>query len=396
MIGDGVARAFPAHSRVQRIAATVGVAALVAAALAGILGDATALARAYLIAYAFWVGVALGCLGIALMHRLTGGTWGRPIFGILLAAARTLPWMALAFVPLAWSLPTLYSWARPDAAHEPDLARKAMYLNTPLFIGRTAIYFLTWSTLAVLFHRWTAAAVVSPDTGDADRLRRLSSVGLVLYGFTVSFAAIDWIMTLEPRWYSTVYGGMVGISWMLSAFAFAILVAGALGGRPPLSDALSEDVSIDLGNLLLSFVVLWTYLAFVQFLIIWSGNIPEEVRWYVHRLRGGWQHVAAFLALFRFLVPLFALLFRSLKRRRRFAMILAGWMLFTSWVDTVWLVAPAFHPEAFAVHWLDPIVTIGLGGVWVALFLSVLGRGALVGPAVVSKAARQMPERAHA
>jgi hypothetical protein len=379
--------------RARRAAAAVGLGALALTAAGGILAGVETLARAWLIAVVLWVGIPVGCLAIALIHQLAGGQWGAAIERPLEAAARTLPWLALAILPLFLWLPHLYEWARPSAAADPRLAHKALYLNPPFFAARTVVYFAVWTALAVLLDRWSIRRDRTADPRLTIRLRGLAAGGLVALGFTVSFAAIDWLMSLEATWYSTVFGAMVGMGWILNGFAFvvAIVLLGAEAG--PLAPLLTDKVRIDLGNLLLTFVVLWTYLAFVQLLIIWSGNIPEEVRWYVHRLDGGWGALAAFLGAGRFLLPLFVLLSRAAKRRPGVMASLAIWLVFTEWVNAVWLVLPAFAPERIAVHWLDATASLALGGLWMALFFTLLGQRPLV---AWQDPALPMPEIQHA
>lgn len=366
MIGgpDRFPRAF---IRARRRALVAGVAGLALAALGGAFFGPDAFFRAYLVAWLFWTGIGVGCLAIALMHQLVGGQWGAAIERILEAGGGTVPLMAVAFVPIFFWLPELYRWARPDVvAAESRLQHKAVYLNVPFFVVRAVIYFAVWFLLSLLLDRWSGDRDRTADARFTARLRALGAAGVIVIGFTASFAAFDWIMSLEPDWYSTVYGGMVGVGWMLSAFAFAIAVA-VLGARqPPFADVMSDKVRIDLGNLLMTFVILWTYLSFVQLLIIWSGNERDEVVWYVHRLRGGWQGVAIYLAVFQFLVPLFVLLFRAAKRSGTVMAILTMVMLFSHWINIFWLVQPAFSPAGFAIHWLDFLTLIGLGGAWLA------------------------------
>ena len=351
----------------------VGVAALVLAIVGAIVFDSDQFFRSYLIAVLFWLGIAVGCLAIALLHQLTGGQWGVAIERLAESGARTIPWLALAFVPLLFWLPGLYEWARPAVvAAEDRLQGKTVYLNVPFFVIRAAVYFVAWTALAWTLDRWSRARDRSADARVTVQLKRLGAAGALVIAFTVSFAAIDWMMSLEPLWYSTVYGGMVGVGWMLSAFAFVIAVATLSATRSPFRDVLSPKVRIDLGNLLLTFVILWTYLAFVQLLIIWAGNEREEVVWYVRRLNGGWQGIAAFLAIAQFFVPLGVLLFRAAKQNTRVMAMLATLILFTSWINTLWLVSPAFHPATFTIHWLDVLTVIGIGGLWIARFIAQL------------------------
>jgi hypothetical protein len=359
--------------RAQQRLLVLGVVGLLAAVAGGVLAGPETFFRAWLIGILLWLGIAVGCLAIALMHQLTGGQWGAAIERFLEAGARTIPAVGLGFVPVLAGIPALYRWTMPA---EGELARvlehKAIYLNVPFFVVRAVLYFAVWTALAWALDRWSVERDRTGAPRVTTRLRGLAAVGLIALSLTVSFAAMDWLMSLEPAWYSTVFGGMVGVGWMLAAFAFVIAVALAAADRPAVGALLGSKVRIDLGNLLLAFTVLWMYLAFAQYLIIWAGNTPEEVQWYVPRARHGWQGVAIFLAVFRFLVPLFVLLSRAAKQRRRLMVGLASFIVFTEWVNTVWMVVPSFHPERVFVHWLDVVVPIALGGLWGALFLRLL------------------------
>jgi hypothetical protein len=376
VIAHDVRRDFP---RARRVSLAVGIGALVATSLGGALGSAERFSHAWLIAVLLWLGVAVGCLAVALMHQLTGGQWGAAIERVLEAAARTIPWLALAFLPIVFWLPSLYEWARPArVAADPALAHKAIYLNVPFFVARAVVYFVIWAILARLLDRWSVERDEAAHPAVTIRLRGLASVGLIALGLTVSFAAMDWVMSLEARWYSTVFGGLVGVGWIMTAFAFAIAVATLAGNREPFAALLSAKVRLDLGNLLMTFVILWTYLAFVQLLICWSGNIPEEVSWYVRRLNGGWQGVAVFLGAGRFLIPLFVLLSRAAKRSPAVMAAVSLFLVGTEWVNDVWLVLPSVHPTAFSLDWLDVAASVGLGGVWLSLFFRLLARRSLV------------------
>ena len=356
----------------------VGIAGLIGC-LAGVVFDAPQFFRSYLVAYLFAIGFPLGCLSLLMLHHLVGGNWGFVIQRLLEAGARTLPLMALLFVPIAAGAHDLYLWARPEVvAADPLLQQKSLYLNLPVFYGRAVFYFAVWIVLGHLLSKWS---VEQDRSGAADltrRLQTLSGPGLVLYGLTVTFAMIDWAMSLEPHWYSTVYGLSFVVSNGLAALALAICVAAALVEQGPLARLAGADHFHDLGNLLLAFVMLWAYLGFSQFMIIWMENLKEEIPWYLHRTSGGWQVIALALVLFQFALPFVLLLSRAAKRRPRFLAGIASVVLIMRWVDLFWLVAPSFHPEGFYFHWLDLAALAGIGGVWAALFLRYLDAHSLV------------------
>ncbi len=358
--------------RVQRIAIGVGAAALLVCALVG-FADPTQLLRSYLVAYLFWVGGALGCLALLMIQHVTGGAWGVAIRRLLESGARTLPVMALLFVPIALGLRTLYEWARPElVAHDPLLQHKELYLNVPFFLGRAAFYFLVWTLVVRALWRWSLRQDESFDPKPGERLELLSRGGLVVLGLTMTFAAIDWAMSLEPHWFSTIYGILFMGGSALTAFALVIPIAALLSAHPPLKGLISSDQLSDLGKLMLAFVMLWAYFQFSQFLIIWSGNLPEEITWYLARTRGGWQWLAIAIILFHFALPFVLLLSRRLKQRPASIAFVALLMLLMRFVDVFWLVTPAWDPRHFTVHLLDLAAVVAVGGIWIWLFVRQL------------------------
>jgi hypothetical protein len=356
----------------RRTALAVGLAATLGCALGALLDPAQFL-RSYLVAYVFWVGLALGCLAVLMIHYVTGGAWGGVLRRLLESGTRTLPLMAVLFVPLASGVDRLYGWARPEAlAHDPLLRHKAVYLNVPFFLGRAAVYFAAWILVARFLNRWSLEQDDARGAGPTRRLELLSQGGLVVLGLTMTFAAIDWMMSLEPHWFSTIYGVLFMGGSVLSAFAFVIPVAALLVRRGALATAVTPEHFHDLGKLLLAFVMLWAYFALAQFLIIWAGNLPEETPWYLARLRGGWEWLALGLVVFHFALPFAVLLSREVKRHAARLALVAALVVLVRVADVFWLVAPAFHPGALRVHPLDALTFLGLGGLWVATYLRQL------------------------
>lgn len=329
--------------------------------------------RAYLSAYIFWIGIPVGCLALLMLHHLVGGRWGFMIQRVLEAAIQTLPLMALLFVPLLFGLPDLYPWARTEVvAADPVLQQKAGYLNVPFFVARTVCYFAVWIILGRLLVTWSQQQDRTGDAALTLRLQKLSGPGLVLYGLTVSFAALDWMMSLEPKWYSTIFGMIFMVSFGLAALALAILATRFLETERPLDRVVSPDRWHDLGNLLLAFVMFWAYLNFSQFLLIWSENLTEEIPWYLHRIGGGWEWVALVSILFQFALPFVLLLSRNTKRNSGTLAAVAGAVLFMHWLDILWMVAPSFYPARFHIHWLDIVTPMAIGGLWLAAFIGYL------------------------
>jgi hypothetical protein len=359
---------FPAAPRLQRTLLLVAVIGL-ALALIGVFLDQDQFWRSYLLAYLFWLEIGLGCLAIVLLHHLVGGRWSARIRRVMETGAMTLPLMAILFVPLLFGLTRIYPWT--DAAHvaESDLLQlKSAYLNLPFFVGRAALYFAVWLTLAYLLNRWSLAQDRTSDPALAQRMRRLSAPGLILYMLTATFAAYDWMMSLEPEWASSIYGLLVIAGQGLAALALAIMGLRFLAQRYFPNEDWTQSFN-DLGNFMLGFVMIWAYFSFSQFLIIWSANIPEEAVWYYHRMQNGWQTVAIFLIGVHFALPFFLLLSRRLKRKAHWLMALAIAIFIVRLVDLYWLIVPAFYPEGIHLHWLDLALWIGMGGGWTLIFL---------------------------
>jgi hypothetical protein len=283
---------------------------------------------------------------------------------------RTLPLLLVLFLPLLFGLTNLYEWARPEeVAHDALLQHKHVYLNVPFFVVRVGLYFAVWLIVMRYLVRWSRE---QDDTGDPAVVRRLQFLGrgaLLLYSLTMTFAAVDWAMSLEPHWYSTIYGIMVIGGQVLSAFAFVIPVLMLIVDREPFTAFVTADQFHDLGKLMLAFVMLYAYFAFSQFLIIWSGNLPEETPWYLARANGGWQYVALAVLLLQFVLPFVVLLSRNLKRNARPLAAVALVVLGARLLDLFWLVQPAFSPAHLTVHWLDVAAVIGVGGVWSSVFV---------------------------
>ena len=366
---NGLGTLGPQLHRLQRRTTAVGVALLVAC-LAAAFGDPAQFFQSYLEAYLFWLGISLGCLAIVMLHHLVGGVWGLPVRRLLEAGSRTLPLMALLFAPFLLGMPVLYVWARPEAvAADPVLQAKQLYLNVPGFWVRAVVYFAVWIGMARCLNAWSLLQDQTADRTLATRMKVLSGPGLVLYGLTVTFASIDWVMSLEPAWHSTMYGMIFMTAQGLQALAFVIIACVLLVRGGALAAIARPAQFQDLGNLTLTFLMLWTYTAFSQFLIIWAENLTDEAPWYLHRTTGGWQAIALALVVLQFAVPFVLLLSRAVKRSLWVLSLVAVGILAMQMVSLVWLVAPAFHPDALRLHWMDLAAPLGVGGIWLAFFL---------------------------
>lgn len=351
------------------IAAAVGlVLAGVGYALAGEHG-LDRFYEAYLVAYTFWAGIALGSLALLMVQHLSGGAWGVVIRRPLEAAVRTLPYMAVLFVPIVLGMGHLYHWTDAEAvAADRVLQEKEAYLNTTFFLVRQVFYFATWITMGSLLTKWSVEHDRTGDPALLSKLSRLSGGGLVVYGLTVTFAVIDWTMSINPHWFSTIWGLLYIGGQGLSAMAFAIAVLIMLAQVPPLDRVVTAHHLHDLGKLLFAFLMLWAYLSFSQFLIIWSANLVEEVPHYLTRWEGGWQYVSIFIIVMHFIVPYALLLSRDIKRGANRLRVIAIWLVAVRVVEYYWHVAPEFHGGGLSLSLLDVALPILLGGVFVALF----------------------------
>ena len=369
----------------------VGVAGLVVCAI-GFVFDRDHFFRSWLIAHLLFLGIALGSMALMMVQHLSGGGWGvfRRIFE---ASSRTLPLLALLFLPVLLGMSSLYVWTHEDHVQADEILRhKAPYLNTPFFLVRTVIYFASWIGLTWLLNTLSARQ----DAGDVSvnmRIQRLSGAGLVIYALTVTAAGIDWVMSINPHWYSTLFGFLMMGGQGLAALAFTIVAATFLFKREPMASLLKPYHFHDLGKLTLAFVMLWAYFNFSQYLLTYAANLVEEVPYMIVRSSHGWEYLALLLVTFHFAVPFLLLLSRDRKRSARRLVLVALWLLAMRYADLFMMIAPEFaatggnlhahtgdgeHVSGFFVHWLDLAAPLAIGGLWLWMFFSQLGRRPLL------------------
>ncbi len=359
-------------SGLQRLALVVGVVGL-GLCVVGFLGDREHFFRAWLMSYMVWFGVALGSMAWLMIQYLSGGAWGVVTRRIFEASSRTLPFMAVLFLPIAFGVHDLYLWSHPDVvATDEILQHREPYMNLSFFYARAVIYFVLWSLLAYLLSAWSRQQDSAPNDRLALRLQRLSGGGLVLYAITLFFASVDWVMSLDPHWFSTIYGILFMGGQGLASMAFTIAMVVLLAQSEPMSRVFGPNHLHDLGKLMLAFVMLWAYFQFSQFLIIWSANIPEEIPFYLTRVEGGWKWISTLLILGHFVLPFLLLLNRDLKRTRMLA-VLAIYVIVMRFVDLFWLMGPEHGQTAVSLHWLNLVTPFAIGGVFIGLFLWQLG-----------------------
>jgi len=329
--------------------------------------------RAYLLGFMDWLGVALGSMAIIMIRHLTGGGWGVVIRRIQGAAMRTLPLLAALFIPVILGIHKLYIWAQPLDRVENTHLREHLkditktYLTTSGFIYRAIIYFAIWNLLSFLLSKWSQEGDKPGARDNTGRFKAVAGPGLILYGFTVSFAAIDWVMSLDPSWISTIFGLVILIGQVLAAMCFAVVVERILFNYKPMSEMLTPDFVHDHGKWMLTFIMVWAYFNYSQWLIIWAGNLPNEITYYLRRLNGGWGYVGLFIVIFHFAVPFGILLSRPFKRNIRKLVWLAVWLMVMRYLDLYWIIEPNFS-KTFNFTLSDLVVPVAIGGLWLAFF----------------------------
>jgi hypothetical protein len=339
------------------------------------------LLQAYLIAFVFWVSVTIGSLAILMVQHLSGGAWGLFARRVLEASTRMVPVLAVLFIPIAMNLPVLYPWARPDAVNDKIIQEKALYLNTTFFYIRAVIYFVIWGTLAYFLNRWSAEQDGEPTRlpGPKDsRFRVLSGPGLVLYMLTITFMSVDWILSLQPHFSSTIFGILILGGQGLSTMAFTILILAALSKTSPVARIAKPDLFHDLGKLMLAFVMLWAYFSISQLIIIYQGNLPEEIPYYVTRFGGKWLAMSIAVLLGHFVLPFALLLSRNFKRQSTSLARIAMFVLAMRVIDIVWMVGPMFDQPGVMPLLVDFAAVLAMGGIWLAFFFRALGGRSLV------------------
>jgi hypothetical protein len=347
------------------VPAAVAGAATVAglASGAGGFGDPRRLIFSYLTALAFVTTVATGALAWLMLTHLSGAVWSVALRRLLENLTRPLSWLALLFIPVVLNLNRLYPWADPAAvASDPELARKAVWLNPTQFTARSAVYLACWAVVAGLLVRLSLRQdrAGGPDRTLPRRMRAHSARGLIALGVTTTFAAFDWLMSLDPHWTSTIFGVYVWAGALVGALAALVLTVLALHAAGHLREAVTVEHLHDVGKLLFGFVIFWAYIAFSQYFLIWYANFPEETRWYITRRSGSWNALSWALVFGHFALPFALLLFRATKRSPFWLGFAAAWVLVLHYLDLYWLIMPALHAAEVRPHWLDAALVLTL------------------------------------
>jgi hypothetical protein len=352
--------------------------------------DPEAFFSGWLFAWLFWTGVSLGSMAIVMLFHCTGGRWGALVGRLGEHAAMVLPLMMVLFVPLLFGLKYVYPWADPThLAHDPVLQLRHPYLNGPWFAGRTYFYLAAFSVMAYLLRRWSLASDTDSSIDYAGRQSRLSAGGMVFYFVFMTLASIDWILSREAHWYSTVYGFITVVGQTLSGMCFLLIMLWAMRDKTPFDKAIEPKILNDEGTLLLLLVVLWAYMALSQLLVIWMGNLQTDITWYEHRVYAGWRAVCWILVIGHFFIPFVLLLRQSNKRDARRLGMIALALFVLRIVDMAWMVLPSSTAKkmvidgvsqlpAHGVSWMDFTALIGIGGLWFAAFCWLAGDHPLV------------------
>ncbi len=341
--------------------------------------------RGWLLGFIFWGGIGLGGLGILLLQYLTGGAWGVAIRRIAEASSRTLPIIFVLFLPIMFGATMIYEWTHlPD---DPIIKARQPYLDLTWWMIRSVLYFILWGVMVYLLNNWgkrqdeaRSAEEAAKMLGDATAF---SGPTMVFYVLVVSFAAIDWVMTLDPHWFSTIWGLLFAAGWALSFFCFAVAIWAALSDKAPMNRILGKRHFHDVGKLMLALVMVWAYFNFSQFLIIWSGNLPEETRWYLTRMEGAWGVIGVLLIVFHFAFPYLVLLNREIKRNSKWLAVMACFILLLRLIDMFYLIGPSpratgGHDAGFHISIFDFIAPLAVGGLWLWYFFGELLKRPLV------------------
>ena len=371
----------PIFARLQQRALRVG-AVLALAALAGLVAAPRQAMHSYMLAFMLCLGPTLCAMALLMVCHLTGGDWGVGIRRILEAAMGTLPMLAAAFIPIVIGayLHLNYPWANPEELkHNEHLVHQASrYLNPSLFLARGVLYFIAWGVMAYFLLAWSEAQDRPPERPPDKRFQALSAVGIIIYGWTLTFAVIDWVMSLTPEFTSTIYGLIFMVGQGLIALCLATIVAHRLRSHGPMSEVLTTRSFHDYGKLILTFVMLWAYFSFSQWLIVWSGNLPEEIHWFQDRIKGDWGVMGLALIVGHFAIPFALLLSRGLKQNARKLMWIAVWLILMRYLDLYWNIEPSFDPAELHYRWLDAVLPLAMSALWLGYFLRNLRRRPLV------------------
>jgi hypothetical protein len=371
----------PKAASVERICGVVGALGVLLC-VAGFFANREMFFQSYLFAFLYWGGFSIGGLGVLVLNHTVGGRWGVTSRRYMEAQMRTLPFILLLFLLLLLGMKELYPWTHihtvQNAVSRGILYHKRGYLNIPFFIIRTIIYFAIWLFWGMRVYKWSDRQDQTGDPTLRERMRAFSAPGCVIVTFTASFAYIDWMLSADPQFFSTIYGAMLLFGDVLQTFALTILVLVLTSKGDRFGGRINSVFLHDIGNMMFAFTIFWTYLAASQLIIVWPANLPQEIGWYLVRVHNGWKVLATAVSLTMFLVPFLALLSQDRKRDPVRLMRVAIWILVARVVDMFWIVEPTYRTGGFSIYWTDFAAFIGIGGIWIYLFLGYLKRRPLL------------------
>jgi hypothetical protein len=371
-------RVGPKGVRLERVCGLIGVIGLLLCVL-GFFVDREEFFQSYAFAFLYWGGFAIGGLGVLLMHHTVGGRWGVTIRRLLEAKMRTLPLIALLIIPILLGLKYLYPWANHALVMQTAVLRhKAPYLNIPFFIARVVLYFAIWLVWGFRNYRMADRQDETGDPTLKERMRAFSAPGVLVFALTGTFAYIDWILSADVQFFSTVYGAMILIGDILQTIALSIIVLVLASRDDRFGGRVNTPTVHDLGNMMFAFVIFWAYLSASQLIIVWPGNLPQELGWYLDRIRGFWKYLAAATALSMFAIPFCLLLSQNRKRHPIRLLRVAVFILFARLIDMFWIVEPTYRTKGFALYWTDFAAFLGIGGIWIYVYLGQLRRRPLL------------------
>ena len=369
---------FTDKGKLGNIALTVGIVGLAASAV-GYFQDSHQFYFSYLVAFFFWMTVALGALFFNLLHHLTRASWSTVLRKLTESMMSTIPFMFVMMIPVLLGMHELYHWTHEDVlATDIILQNKAAYLNIPFFIIRVVFYFAVWSIMTLILTKNSAKQDIKHEDSILARMRKYSAPGMMLFAFTITFAAFDWLMSLEPHWFSTIFGVYIFCGTFISMLAFTIIMVRYQNIKGAFDGIVTVEHRHTLGKLLFAFTIMWAYMGFSQYLLIWYANMPEETFWYLQRWEGSWRTLSIILPIAHFGLPFVALIPQAAKRSGNWLLMMAFYMLLMRYMDLYWIAMPTHSPDGIHYSWIDISTMAGIGGIFIWLFWRKYTSGAAV------------------
>ncbi len=368
----------PETAALSRFSLIAG-AIFLALSVIGFFMDKNQFFFSYQVAFTFWISIGLGGLFLTLLHHVFGATWSVVIRRIMETIMFVLPWMVIFFLPMLLGFHELFHWTHADAvAHDPLLQQKQPFLNVPFFIIRAGIYFAVWIYLTRWFYKKSIDQDRAYDNKKAHRMRQAAAPAIILFALTLTFAAFDWMMSLDPHWYSTIYGVYYFAGSTLATIAILIVLSRTIQAKGGMKNVLNLGHYHDMGKLLFTFVVFWAYISFSQYFLIWYANIPEETLYYFHRWEGSWKTTSLIIVFGKFVLPFLILMTRSSKRNLTLLTVISLWLLLMHWLDLYWLIMPTLHQHGAHFSWLDLTTMLGIGGIFIGIFFAQIRKQEIV------------------